>query len=287
MPDPNLLNTTSDGLIALPAGPWSAEKLYYLEGYINIFETSMKDKWRKRNYIDLFAGPGKIRIRNTSEYLLGSPLIALTIRFPFTGYYFVDNDQKHTDALKLRCSASPNRDLVHVYTDDANRVVTSIVSSIQRLTPSSLNLAFLDPFGLELDWNTVSKLGSLKCDLIIYYSQAGISRNIEKAYLSTKETIVDRFFGTDEWRNVYTPWHIKPNKPGKHRELINFYKERLRTLGYQEVKQFEEASSEPLIRNSYLMTPLYRLIFASKHPLGEDFAKKITRIDRYGQKQMF
>ena len=54
------LEPQDDGLAMRESGDWVAEKLDYLERYIAIFENSMHGKpWRARNYIDLFAGPGK------------------------------------------------------------------------------------------------------------------------------------------------------------------------------------------------------------------------------------
>ena len=54
------LQPQDDGLPMRLSGSWVAEKLDYLERYINIFETSMHSKpWRERHYIDLFAGSGK------------------------------------------------------------------------------------------------------------------------------------------------------------------------------------------------------------------------------------
>ena len=64
-------------------------------------------------------------------------------------------------------------------------------------------------------------------------------------------------------------------------------KKQLISLGYQEVRQSDEMLAEPLIRNKRRNAPLYRLLFASKHPLGDEFWQKIIRRDVYGQKQMF
>jgi three-Cys-motif partner protein len=247
----------------------------------------MRSKWPHRNYIDLFAGPGKNLIKGTGEILLGSPLISLVTRYPFTSYYFSELNPGNVAALEQRCAVSPHSNSVHIYNEDANRIVSTVVSNIRQFSPRSLNLAFLDPEGLELAWSTVALLGTLRCDLILHYSQQGLSRFIEQAYSCNDETIVDRFFGTNEWRNIYSSRYNRPRITGLHRELIDFYKDRLNSLGYQEVKQSDEIMTEPLIRNKRRNTPLYRLIFASKHPLGEEFWQKITRRDWHGQKQMF
>jgi three-Cys-motif partner protein len=288
MTNPDYLRPVQDGLYTLSSGVWAIEKLDYLSRYIGTFETSMREKWDHRNYIDLFAGPGKNVVKGTNRIFLGSPLIALTTRYPFTGFYFVNNKRSEMDALKQRCTASPHFDAVHIFSEDANKIVDIIVGSIRQFSPNSINLAFLDPFGLNLNWSTVAKLGSLqRCDLIIHYSQQGFTRYISSAHIIENKIKIDTFFGTDEWRNIYATWCQGPRKRGLHRELIDFYKDRLKTLGYQEVKQPSEMLTEPLIRNKKRNSPLYRLIFASKHPLGEKFWREIIGRDVYGQEQMF
>ena len=94
------LKPEDDGLPLRAAGPWAQEKLDYLARYIAVFESSMHAKWRVRNYVDLLAGPGKNRIRDTGAVILGSPLLALTTRYPFTGYHFVELDPGHAEALR-------------------------------------------------------------------------------------------------------------------------------------------------------------------------------------------
>jgi hypothetical protein len=71
------LQPQDDGLPTRESGSWVVEKLDYLKRYIDVFETSMRDKlWRRRHYIDLFAGPGKCSVPKGAVYL-GSPLLAL------------------------------------------------------------------------------------------------------------------------------------------------------------------------------------------------------------------
>jgi hypothetical protein len=90
MTNQDYLLAVPDGLITRPSGSWAAEKLDYISRYIDIFETSMRSKWPERNYIDLFAGPGKNIIKKTGNMLLGSPILALITRHPFTSYYFTE-----------------------------------------------------------------------------------------------------------------------------------------------------------------------------------------------------
>ncbi len=278
--------SVDDGLLMQPYGKWTEIKLDYLARYIEIFETAMRNKWEDRNYIDLFAGCGKIKIKKSGRILLGSPLIALHTLHPFTGYHFVDKSKRYSELLEKRCAASPVYKLVNIYTGDCNLVVAKILKDIKPNDNKSLNLAFLDPYGFELHWDTVVKLASMKrMDLIIYYPQMGFTRYIHKASLEEGQTAVDLFFGGRDWREIYKGIE---GKRGLQRAMIDFYKSKLRKLGYSEVFQgSEELGNEPLISDRNRNISLYRLLFASKHDLGHKFWKEVVRRDAYGQRRLF
>ncbi len=284
------LEAVADGLQMRSSGSWARKKLDYLERYIDTFVTSMRDKpWRAMHYVDLFAGPGKCRISRTSEICLGSPLIALKAAHPFTRYLFVDLDRKNIDALRKRCSASPLSDRVRYFEGDSNDVVEQIADRISVIDEeyihgrwSSLNLAFLDPEGMDLRWETIQTLAEPKrMDLIIHYPQMGLARYMPEAYGSAEGNKVDLFFGGMEWREIYEEWQ---GRSGLHSQLIDHYRDKLRGLGYEEVVRGGEP--EPLMRNVEKRAPLYRLIFASKDALGHDFWRKVTSRDVHGQRRL-
>ncbi len=277
------LQQTDDGLPMRSSGPWAAEKLDYLKRYIDIFETSMREKWPIRNYIDLLAGPGKNHVRETEQVLLGSPLLALTTTYPFTGYYFLDFEQTNVDALQERCRTSEQSTKVKVFSGDCNVVVDTVLAELMPEASRSLNLAFLDSEGLELRWDTVAKLASLtRIDLIINYPQGGLNRVMPQAIEEDGDTLVDNFFGGKDWRTIYQDWRVSRGTD-LHWRLLDLYKSRLQGIGYKEVKRDDEIGDEPLMRNAKRNAPLYRLLFASKHALGNQFWHKVTRRDVHGQ----
>jgi len=53
------------------------------------------------------------------------------------------------------------------------------------------------------------------------------------------------------------------------------------------VRRDDEVGDEPLMRNAKKNAPLYRLLFASKHPLGSEFWHNVTRRDIHGQRRLF
>lgn len=240
-----------------------------------------------RNYVDLQAGPGKNKVRETDEVLLGSPLLALTTSHPFTGYFFVDLASENTQALAQRCSASPQCQQVDIRTGDCNIMVDQIVTEIKRDEHRSLNLAFLDPEGLEPKWATVARLASVqRMDLIINYPEGGLNRFLGRAMNSPGQTAVDEFFGDRGWRVAYQESQAQ-GEPNLHWRLIEFYESRLQAVGYKEVLRADEVGDEPLMRNVEKNAPLYRLLFASKHPLGHKFWTAVTRRDIHGQQLLF
>lgn len=288
------LQLIDDGLPVRASGDWAQDKLFYVKHYIDTFEKSMQNsKWRSRIYIDLFAGPGKCKDRKTNEYFLGSPLLALTTEYPFTTYFFGDMDNANIETLKIRSEAtSIKRDSICFLVGDANDTVNEVTREIRKIDKPyipdlwpSLSLAFLDPNGVEeLKWNIIAELAQMKrMDLIIHYSQQGVERLVKNSVNSNNETALDRFYGDNGWRDIYTK--NKNSAGGYHRPLINYYKSKLKQLGYVEVKDDEEIWTEPLMRNQK-NAPLYRLLFASKSELGVKFWKDITKIKRSGQIQL-
>lgn len=272
-----------------PAGKWVIEKLDYLRRYIDTFETSMRDKYDVRFYIDLLAGPGLNRIRSTNQVVMGSPLIALRTRYPFTNYIFVDSDSENISALQSRCSEFNHSKLsIEFLHADCNQIIGDVISKIKPYGGHALNLAFLDPEGMELHWDTVAKIGSIKrMDLIINYPQGAISRNIRQLAKDHSSNALDLYFGTTEWRVIFEKWKDSERISGVHRDLINLYKEKLSQLGYIDIKLDKETGDKPLMRNAKRRAPMYRLLFASKHQLGYKFWQDITHHNVHGQISLF
>ena len=288
-----------DGLALRESGLWVTEKLHYIRRYLEMFSIAMSKKnWRNIRYLDLFAGPGKCIIRDVGDILLGSALIATTRAPSFTNYVFVDLSHDNLVALQQRCASIENVGAKCQYeVGDSNRVVTKIVRQIQERDRQyikdswgSINVTLLDPEGLELEWSTVEALARVtKMDLIIHYSQFGITRNLENLHEYDGETAIDRFFGDTHWRTIYKTEAAKGASSGSiHRRLIEHYKQNLTKLGYQEIRDYGDgAGTEPLVRSAYRNAPLYRLLFASKHPLGNKFWKEVTKVNAAGQGSLF
>ncbi len=282
-----------DGLPMRSSQEYAKDKLRILESYIYQFITSMRTQpWRALYFIDLQAGPGKNHFKQSQSIFLGSPLIALTSRYPFTQYRFVELGELEAAALRERVTVSERRASVKIYQGDCNIVVDEIVDEIRQVerTPipdkwkSCLNLAFLDPLGLELQWETVKKLGTgLRTDLIINFSTSGFTRNARQLLQKEEATKIDSFFGTSEWKDVFRGVADR-DKTIIRRTMIDFYKKRLSSLGYQIDFEHELKPDEQVMRNQK-NAQIYTMIFASKHPLGNKFWQNV--MERRSQPRLF
>ena len=266
----------SDGLLVRSVQPWAKDKLYYLRRYIEIFTAAMKDKWRRRVYVDLFSGPGRSVVEGTREEIDGSPIIALRTTYPFSQLYFNDSSGYATAALAARIG-DPRPTNVTVSTMDCNEAAANARSLLFSGMDGArtLGLAFIDPTAFQIGLEAIDHLTSgLRIDVIITVMTGYMTRFIaERSF----EDPMDQFFGSGDWRAF-----VESKAGGEKitsRRILDHYEEKLRRLDYS---YFNDSVR---IANSRDRT-IYHLVFASKHQLGERFFKEISRRSASGQARM-
>ena len=270
-----------DGLPTRPSGPWAREKLWYWNRYIEITTTAMvgKDAWRAGVvYVDLFAGPGVCTIRNTGERCPGSPLIAANAPKPFTKILLCEKNSERAEACEVRLKRRIPTERFRVFHGDCNSRIGDLCSEIPH---RALTLAFLDPTGLHLWFETVQALsGCGAVDLLILFPDAvDILRNADHLYFDQPDSNLDRVLGPDSnWRHA--KGGLKSSEPSAERRLYaSIYEQQLRQrAGY-------EHFAEEVIRGPH--GPLYRLIYATKDARGIDFWEKSVKKEPGGARRLF
>jgi len=180
-------------------GAWTILKemalAYYADPYLKIMRNQ---KWVKHvSYIDLFAGSGIIGIEKLKKKYLGSPLIIThVVENKFDTYYFLDKQTNFVNQLKKLI----NMNNVKFMEGDSNIKIDDIISEISGDDHHSL--IFIDPFSTEIKFETIRKLGNVKCDLIITLATEEIFRAImqwrSNKYIKTDA--LNDFFGDDRWK---------------------------------------------------------------------------------------
>jgi len=266
-----------DGLPVQCVGPWSRDKHDILRLYIEATRAA-RAKYLPPNpggaaFIDLFAGPGRARVRGTREMLDGSPLIALDHEeSPFSHVVLCDIDAENRNALARRTETrGPGRTIV--VPGDANAVIEKVIA---QLPAHGLNLALIDPFSLgTLHFDTVAKLASFKrMDLIVFFPVWEI-RRFSDVHRTRYAALLSRALGTDEWERVL-------KRPGDVPQLIPLFHRQLETrFGYTSTNTY----SAPVLGHN--RAALYHLVFASKHSRGDRIWESVTRRSPSGQGRLF
>ncbi len=251
-----------DGLPIRDSGPWIDTKHRLLTYYAEMFATGMKFKWKSRVYLELFSGPGKCIIRNTGKEESGSPL--KVISHEFTKFIFTEMNVSGADALAKRLEPFENAGLAEIWCGDCAKAIHKI-----QIPAGSLTFAFIDPTGIgHAPFSLIETLHQkTRCDLLINVQHGmGIKMNIHQYKPDADEqSALTKFLGNDSWKKL--PRH---NAGDFFRGVLDLYKQQLDRLG------FSFTGREALISNQQ-GTGLYLLLYASKHPRGQEFWEKARK----------
>jgi three-Cys-motif partner protein len=253
-----------DGLWVENVGPWAKEKLKILTDYVQISSGTRK-KFSHCAFIDVFSGPGKSKVRGTSELIDGSPVAAYKQAQKsksFSKIYISDTDQELLDSAASRLRALGAQ--VSRIEGPATKSLPTIVRS---LSPSGLHLAFLDPHNLgTLSFDLFECLAKLqRIDVIVHVSLGDLQRNVDR-YTSEDHVQFDRF--APGWRD-----HVRTdtNQAALRAAILEYWTNKVVALGLPRAKHCE------LIRGTKNQR-LYWLMFLAKHQLPHAFWRKITSL---------
>lgn len=179
----------------------------------------------------------------------GSPILALKSKPGFTDYILCEKDKRFRNALEIRAdSVTTNRNVMVLPAQDFNQVAPSMVSQI----PKEWHVfAFLDPFGLELGWETVEAIAKRPNREFIINLSAGLFRCASSHHT---QDAVDFFMGMhDDW--------LRYNSEN----LLATYKTNLAALGFKYVIDYPVRGKT---------SPIYYLILATNSPAADKIVRQ-------------
>ncbi len=203
-------------------GNWTEIKLARLRAYLNAYRNVfIKQSYFTTWYVDAFAGTGsrsegtstygcfdsdEAEIDpDTSQYFDGSAKIALGLDSPFHRYLFIEKSRSRVDELRgmiadqypslvVRCEFRQQ---------DANSALSAWIQ--ERNWTKERAVVFLDPYGMQVEWQTVKLLGETKAIDLWYLFPLGVARlltrdgNIDGSW----QNRLDLLFGTGGWREHF------------------------------------------------------------------------------------
>ena len=191
---------------------------------------------------------------------------------PFTKYILCEEDDKCFFPLESRVNrVFPNKD-VSLFHGDSNLLVDKIKATIPKFSKDNtgLSFAFVDPYSLNLHFNTIQKLSELRIDFLILLAfQMDANRNY-KRYYEEENFKVEQFLKDKNWRNTLNDGYF--DDPITFVKFLGkSYREKMNSLGYISTDTFIKIQSD----NKNL--PLYYLAFFSKDKLGSKFWQEVQK----------
>lgn len=199
----------------------TGRKLDIIGEYLSMYQIALSNKNFKTLYIDGFAGSSEIPLAehkdelfedDTKTVISGSADRAFQVEPPFSRYIFIDKQKKCIDALEERFKDNPHYDRTFYIVGDANVEVQRICANEQ--WRSQRGVIVLDPFGSQVEWETVEAIAGTQALDLWYLFPAGIGvyRQISKngTIDPTHEPSITRIYGTGEWKEAF----LKPSKQG-------------------------------------------------------------------------
>ena len=291
---------TSDHIFG---GDWTTQKLDVLAKYLRSYTTALKNQRFRTGYIDAFAGTGYRTERRgeadeaSAELLFpdlaesepgklldGSARLALKTDPRFDKYVFIERRADRCDQLNgLRSEFPALANDIDVIEGEAN-------DQIQRLCGPAKNwgshraVMFLDPYGMQVRWQTLEAIAATKAiDLwLLFPLGIGVNRLLPRSgnVPESWARALTECLGTDDWRRELYDVRLESSilQPDQEHEVRvkatldrigTYFVERLQTI-------FAGVAPQPGVLRNSRHSPLYLLCFAAGNTAGTKPALRIA-----------
>ena len=272
-------------------GDWAKAKIEilveYAQAYLQIMSTR---RYWKLLYFDGFAGSGLINNDNaTGEITVGAARRIIDINYPrsFDEYYFVEKSPKTFAALKTNTREAYPDKIIHCVQDDCNIKLQAMARYLRRSDNRNKFrvLAYIDPYGMQLEWKSIECLKGLDVDAwILVPTGLGMNRLLVnngqidptwmerlKTFLGLDEnTIFNHFYKRVTLTDLFGDEQIRTYKEAEATEKASIlYRDRL--------KEVFQCVSNPYKLYNSSNSVMYHLYFVSNNDTGKKIANQIVK----------
>jgi three-Cys-motif partner protein len=276
---------------------WTQDKLERVRKYLVAYSTIMSKRRYPYAYIDGFAGTGYHELKRAEgdhgatlfpeedqpeveAFLDGSARIALQVEPRFNRYIFIEKSRKKAAELEKLKGEFPDKagDIV-IKTKEANAYLQDLC---KRSWKDRRAVLFIDPFGMQLTWETVAAVGRTKAiDTWILFPVSAVNRllkgngNIPTGWRKR----LDSMFGEPDWFNEFFRKQrtgLFPGDSDEHEKAADlkligkYFNRRLSSA-------FAAVAPNPYTLRNTRGAPLFLLCFAAANPYAAKTAIKIAQ----------
>ena len=268
-------------------GNWTEAKMEIVVDYAKAYLTIMnKQDWVKTLYFDGFAGSGLIGAKENDEAIKGTALRILDIQDPkpFDVYYFVEKDEKNKRSLQAKIEEKYFGKNAHVVQADCN---TKLIDMANYLKNDSRYraLAFIDPFGMTVNWSSIEALKGLGIDFwILVPTGLGVNRllvkdinNIPEEWLKKLENflglprneIIEHFYKDNSVNTLFGEEVFTSKEKDAIDKIGKLYAQRLKTI-------FKFVSDSFVLRNTN-NSIMYHFMMATNNKTAYTIANDVIK----------
>jgi len=280
-------------------GSWTEKKLDAFSKYVWSYLTIMKKyPYWKTIYFDGFAGSGnridknqpetqifkKLNINLESNVYKGSVerVLSLQDNLSFDYYYFIDKDKEALESLQKRVEEKFGVQKNVIYrNDDVNNQLLKLSKVMKKDKNKYAALVFLDPFGMQINWKSISLLKGTRTDLWILVptgvivnrllDKTGKLKHIEKltAFFGLEEQdITNYFYSSQKILTLFGEEEVIKKITEPIKKIAELYIQRLNTI-------WKFVTEKPLVLLNTKKLPIYHLVFASNNKTALKIASQI------------
>lgn len=281
-------------------GRWTDKKLDAFSKYVFSYLTIMKKhSYWKTIYFDGFAGSGsrekkcdstlykQLSITEEEESYKGAAERVLTLpkNLHFNYYYFIDKNADSLNRLEHKLKNIPaSKDAILQYREgDCNQYLGELANAMKNKPKDYVSLVFLDPFGMQINWDSISQLSGTRTDIWILVPTGVIVNRLLNKNGELKHSVkLQSFFGLseDEIRDYFYK-EKKINTLFGEEKLVTKISKPIEKISELYIKQLKtiwsEVTEKPLRLENNRGVPIFHFVFASNNKVAVKIANEIIK----------
>lgn len=296
----NIQNRMVNEPTAIWGGIWTEKKLDAFSKYVSAYLTIMsKYPYWKTIYFDGFAGWGNrkghcnsglyqqlfLTLEDEQVYKgAAERVLTLPNNLSFDFHYFVDLKADHLEKLKVKLSTlQKTKTTPFQYRDgDANQGLLDLSNAL-KANKNLAALVLLDPFGMQINWESIASLKGTRSDIwILIPTGVIVNRLLDKECKLKSLKKLQSFFGLNEeeiksyfyrvktYSTLFGETEIVRKISNPIENIAVLYANRLKTV-------WNHVTEKPLRLENSRGVPIFHFVFASNNQNAVKIAKQIIK----------
>ncbi len=267
-------------------GDWTSQKIEIVTSYTQAYLNVMNKQSFKLIYFDGFAGSGSIEKSDSETVIQGAALRVLAIDDPrpFDMYYFVELVKKYAENLKTLIDEHYPQRKCFVRSEDCNTKLKDLAIYLNKKENEFTKvLAFIDPKGMQVKWQSLTILQGLGIDMwILVPLGMGVTRLLKKdgnisdawveklkIFLGMSENEIRAYFYAEDRVTLFGEVESGEKQKNAINRAAKLYQERLKTI-------FKYVSQPYVLRNSK-NSPMYHFYLATNNTTAIKIANDVVK----------